>query len=77
MDWFPAMAALMVADLYFLAWPRQAKIALSPNFGEKRHFLERVNHPRSSGIGLEKLNIKYSNISRKLLRDIKQNNIKY
>ena len=39
MDWFPAMVALMVADLYFLAWPRQAKIALSPNFGEKQYFL--------------------------------------
>ena len=39
MDWFPAMMALMVADLYLLAWPRQAKIALSPNFGEKRHVL--------------------------------------
>ena len=39
MDWFPAKVAIMLADLYFLAWPRQAKIALSLNFGEKRHFL--------------------------------------
>ena len=38
MDWSPAMVALMVAYLYFSAWPRQAKIALLPKFGEWRHF---------------------------------------
>ena len=36
MDWFPAMVALMVADLYFLVWPRQAKLVLSPNSVEFR-----------------------------------------
>ena len=36
MDWFPAMVALMVADL---AWPHQAKIVSSPNFGGRRHFV--------------------------------------
>ena len=41
MDWFPAMVALMVADLYFFAWPRQAKIALLPDFGESGIFWER------------------------------------
>ena len=45
MDWFPTMVAPMVADLYFLAWPRQAKKALSPKFGEWWHFFGKEDIP--------------------------------
>ena len=45
MDWFPAVVALMVADLYFFAWPHHAKIALSPKFGEGRHFFGKEDLP--------------------------------